>query len=60
MKSIDTFKYLGCDVNLNFIEFARKKYNNNNTCDFIHNQDEFPANLEENSYDYLENYFLYL
>ena len=52
MRSINTFEYLGCDVNLNFIEYAIKRFDNIDTCSFMHSQDDFPTNLEENSYDY--------
>lgn len=52
MRSINTFEYLGCDVNLNFIEYARKRFDNISSCNFKHSQDDFPTNLEENSYDF--------
>ena len=52
MRSINTFEYLGCDVNLNFIEYASKRFDNINTCNFMHSQDDFPSKLEGNSYDF--------
>ena len=46
------YSYLGCDVNLTFIDYACERYSMDNRSQFLFIENDFPTNIEQKSFDY--------